>query len=232
MIQIKHQGRTGNLLLQNIGISIIAKKFNKYVGNYSPLQDSDILGLHLYSGDIKDSSILNYYDTDVFDILQSNEMNNGILFDGLFQMRNFVIDYKSEILSHFNLKYENKPNQVFVHVRLGDITHTNPGLEYYRTALNKLNFESGYIASDSPENNIVRSLIQEYNLEFYDNSPIKILEFAKNFDNLVLSKGTFSWWIGLLSKSNNIYYPINDIGWHGDIFVFDDWKALDINNLH
>jgi hypothetical protein len=159
-------------------------------------------------------------------------MNNGILFDGLFQMRNFVIDYKSEILSHFNLKYENKPNQVFVHVRLGDITHTNPGLEYYRTALNKLNFESGYIVSDSPENNIVRSLIQEYNLEFYDNSPIKILEFAKNFDNLVLSKGTFSWWIGLLSKSNNIYYPINDIGWPGDIFVFDDWKALDINNLH
>jgi len=231
MIKIIPQGRTGNLLLQNVGISIIAKKFDFSVENYSHLQNSEEIGLNLYSGNIVNSQFKKYYDSDLSNILQIDRIENGIIFDGLFQQKKFVIDYRLEILSHFNLNYEKYDNQVFVHVRLGDVVHTNPGLNYYQEALNKLSFQSGFISSDSPNHPIVQSLIRDYNLSIYNDSPIKIINFAKNFENLVLSKGTFSWWIGLLSKANNIIYPVNDIGWHGDIFVFEDWKSIDINSL-
>jgi hypothetical protein len=231
MITIKHQGRTGNLLLQNIGVSIIAKKFDMYVQNYSTLQDIEALGLSLFSGNAINQQMKNYYDGDLFELLQSEKVDNGIIFDGLFQLKKFVTEYKSEILSHFDLKYEDKKNQVFVHIRLGDVVHTNPGLKYYQTALNQLKFDSGYISTDTPNHPIVQALMRDYNLEFYNDSPIKTIEFAKNFDNLILSKGTFSWWIGLLSKASNIYYPINDVSWHGDIFVYDSWTPIDINNL-
>jgi hypothetical protein len=231
MITIKHQGRTGNLLLQNIGVSIIAKKFDMCVQNYSTLQDIEALGLSLFSGNVINQQMKNYYDGDLFELLQSEKVDNGIIFDGLFQLKKFVTEYKSEILSHFDLKYEDKKNQVFVHIRLGDVVHTNPGLKYYQTALNQLKFDSGYISTDTPNHPIVQTLMRDYNLEFYNDSPVKTIEFAKNFDNLILSKGTFSWWIGLLSKASNIYYPINDVGWHGDIFVYDSWTPIDINNL-
>ena len=45
MIKIIHQGRTGNQLLQNIGLSILSKKFDLKVLNYSHIPDSEeILG--------------------------------------------------------------------------------------------------------------------------------------------------------------------------------------------
>jgi hypothetical protein len=231
MITIIPQGRTGNKLLQNIGVSIISKKMNLKVSNYNNIVNSDVLGLKLNQGDLVFTEQHRVYDTDLMRVLDDTN-RYGLIYDGLFQLKNFVTNYRDEILSHFNPKYEIINNQVFVHVRLGDVVHTNPGLEYYKNALRQIQFTGGYISSDSPNHPIVQTLIKDFNLKlFSENDPILIIDFAKNFDNLVLSKGTFSWWIGFLSKAKNIIYPINDIGWHGDIFVFEDWKSIDIRNL-
>ena len=43
---------------------------------------------------------------------------------------------------------------VFVHVRLGDVEHFNPGYAYYETCLSSLLFHRGYLASDSPNHPI------------------------------------------------------------------------------
>jgi hypothetical protein len=75
---------------------------------------------------------------------------------------------------------------------------------------------------------IVVKLSEKYNLMPYQDSPVGTINFAKNFDNLVLSEGTFSWWMGFLSKEANIYYPKGKVSWHGDIFVFDEWCGVDI----
>lgn len=232
MIINKYQGRSGNILLQMIGTSIISKKFNLRVEYNQNLSNFKLLGLELNNGTKKLSNFKEYFDTQLMEILNSDSIENGIIYDGTFQVSDFVKKYRMDIINHFNLKYENEGNNdLFVHVRLDDVANHNPGLKYYDTAIESINFNKGYISSDTIDSPLVTSLINKYNLIPYQSSPIETIDFAKNFNNLVLSKGTFSWWIAMLSKSNNIIFSINDIGWYGDIFVFDDWKYLDINKI-
>ena len=151
-----------------------------------------------------------------------------MIYDGTFQVPEFIKEYKNEIISHFSPVHIHIENQVFVHVRLDDVENCNPGINYYRKALNALNCSSGFISSDSPNHFIVRQIIKEFNLQLYINDPISTIDFAKNFESIVLSKGTFSWWIGMLSKSRKIFYPVGDKPWYGNIFVDEDWYGLQI----
>jgi hypothetical protein len=56
-------------------------------------------------------------------------------------------------------------------------------------------------------------------------SPSEVIDFGKNFNNIILSEGTFSWWIGFLSQAETIFCNKRDYFWHGDIFL-DRWKKL------
>jgi len=160
------------------------------------------------------------------ELLNKSNIEENINFDGLFQLKEFVLKYRQDIKSSFDITYEDQnPDNIFIHVRLDDAEHANPGYNYYKKCLENTKFNIGYISSDSSDNYIVDKLINEFNLVLYQNNPIDTINFAKNFSKIILSEGTFSWWIGVLSKANEIYYPKYSEKplWHGDIFVYDDW---------
>jgi hypothetical protein len=62
MIKMNFSGRTGNILLQNIGISIIVSKFNLSVKEFLYIPDSENIGLRLYSGERIEEEILQFTD--------------------------------------------------------------------------------------------------------------------------------------------------------------------------
>jgi len=133
------------------------------------------------------------------------------------------------ISSNPNKNRYNNNNSVFVHVRLGDIVPLgfSVSYDYYDKVLSSLSFESGYISSDSIDDEICQKLIQKYNLTVYDSDELSTIQFAAVNKYLVLSTGTFSWLIGLFGFFSEVYYPKIKVNWHGDIFVFPDWKEVD-----
>ena len=244
MIKInEHYQRTGNSLLQNIGASVLSNKFNLKVQNYPHIPNIELLGLKYNQSGVINENLIKLYDfmdvghveencITLSKLISQNHIDFGLSIDASFQFDEFVLKFRKEILDHFNLDFSNKNDNLFVHVRLGDVTHLNPGLEYYRTAIKSINYTSGFISTDSFQNPIVQSLITEFNLIPYtEHDPVKVLNFAKDFDKLILSKGSFSWWMAFLSKAKKIIFPKNDTSWYGNIFVYDDWEFIDIKTI-
>lgn len=226
MIKCKWQGRLGNVLLQSVGIRLLAIKFNLKVSEYNNQYKFENIGFKKYSGENSFDSTLDIYDNNLLELLNKSHIDTNINFDGLFQLKDFVLKYRYDIKNSFDITYDEQSiDNIFVHVRLDDAQHHNPGYEYYKKCLENTKFNIGYISSDSKDNYIVNKLINEFNLVLYQNNPIDTINFAKNFNKLILSEGTFSWWIGVLSKASEIYYPKYSEKplWHGDIFVYDDW---------
>jgi hypothetical protein len=188
------------------------------------------LRLHESNRVIKE--VTSKYDIDLIDLLklEREEVTQGIEYTGTFQVKEFVLPFRQEIRGHFSLSESRVSSQdFFVHLRLGDAAHVNPGIEYYERAIARVaKSGQGFISSDSPHSSITQQLVNSYNLTFVEMPPMQLLNFARQFQNLVLSNGTFSWWMGFLSNSQNIAYPVGMPAWHGDIFVFDEWTPTRI----
>ena len=156
-------------------------------------------------------------------------------FRDYMQVKDFILNYKEQIKDFFVLNYTPvDPNEVFVAVRLGDATNSRARLPraYYEDALTRLYDEGckgGFITSESINHPDVIYLKDKFGLKSYVNhTPMEKINFAKNFNNLVLSEGSFSFWMGYLSKAQRVY--INDRRhlwcWHEDIFVVPEWRRL------
>ena len=129
---------------------------------------------------------------------------------------------------------ENKEEGIFIHYRLGDIGNSDAAVrvEHFEKAIVSVpNYENlpKYISSDSPHDDRVSRICNNYGFVLHESSPQETIKFGSRFTNKLLSYGTFSWFIGVLGSQNNIILPnSNDYSrWHGDIFVFDDWHELD-----
>jgi hypothetical protein len=230
MIKIVTPGtpRLANWMIINIGISIIAEKYNLKVDNYIWRDQMDELGIKLFDGGLELPITSHLYDNDILPYLiqDDSKLDFGFTFDGHFQMKEFVLKYRTKIQNHFNQITRMNNDSMFVHVRLGDVAHKNPGLNFYETAIKRCKYDVGYISSDDLNHKLVNQLVDKFSLIKYDNSPINTLKFGASCDNLVLSHGTYSWCMGMMSDSNNIMFPTIKSPWHGDIFVYDDWKEI------
>lgn len=227
MVSINYNGRLGYNLFQYVAAFIFAKKFNLSLNTISIDGNSKFPQLN---GSVHVDNKLIVNDSNFLELLNSDTIEpRHYIFNGFFQIKDFVLNYKNEIKSLFDLSYDKiNKDEVFVMYRIGDIEGLRQMLpiEFYQDALSKISPKKGYISSDSPFHPNVIKLSNDFNLTLYQNSPYETIQFAKNFNNLILSEGSFSWWIGLLSDAENIYYNQRERFWHGDIFVFPEWKPL------
>jgi hypothetical protein len=243
-------GRFGNILFVNLVAHYIAT-INNLKMKYREYDKFIELGISLFSNNdyiipniVTKDNLLILDDNNLDDIFSNPELikNKNLIINGYYQtpvvaryIKSIIILNKENIFK--NNKYfsnYNNNNNLFVHVRLGDISNLKcvEKYEYYDKAIGNISFEKGYISSDSINHEIITNLIKKYNLEIFNDNEVNTIHFASTCKNIVLSKGTFSWTIGLIGDVLNnsvIYYPEkinNRVDWHGDIFVFPEWNKI------
>ena len=122
----------------------------------------------------------------------------------------------------------NKNNDLFIHLRLGDVElRTTNIIQYYENIINSIPFDKGYISSDDINHPVFQNLKNNYNLTILNLDEEETIMFGSTCKNIILSGGTFSWLIGFFAFfSKNIYYPNIQNKWYGDIFIFPNWKMI------
>lgn len=230
-----HNGRFGNLFFINMFLNFYSIKFN-LLCSYKYYQKFDSLGIELNVG--TNTYERNFYVTEQnYLMFLNNEITykfkpaNIIIHNNIwFQNKDFCLylqnyfyseDTKNKIIvkNNFKERYNNN-DDLFIHLRLGDVESTTTELfGYYEKLLSSITFTKGYISSDSITNSFCEYLIKKYNLTIINYDEINTIMFASTCNNIVLSGGTFSWMMGFFAfYAKNIYYPKYDKPWFGNIF--------------
>jgi len=232
-------GKLGNRIIINLSVSLIAEKNNLFV-NYCSYDEIKELGIELFIGKniYYDSIELN--NNNYFNIYEQENLIYNLNSDNNYfqtkEITTFIYNYlnsdkiKNNIIDKnpFNNRYNNN-NDLFIHIRLGDVERYNPGLEYYLKVINMISYNDLYISTDTKEHYIIKELINKYpQIKIIEYEPVKTIQFASTCKYLILSHGSFSAIIGYLSFYSDIYYSEyqqNKI-WYGDIFSIDKWNKI------
>lgn len=237
-------GRLGNQIIRNLATSLLAEKHDLQV-TYSSAKDIEQLGIPLYCGsrvfpytaELTDANYFSMYDCPVNSLDRNLDPNNHyfqtkeitrLLYDHLH-----TDAVKSEIMAKnpFKDRY-GKNNDLYIHVRLADVAHFNPGIEYYKRAISFAQFDHLFISSDSPNHSIVtqiRELVPNHTLLNFDE--VRAIQFASTCRYVILSHGSFSAVIGYLAYFADVYYPEYNPTqmWYGDMFSMDKWFRIVVN---
>jgi hypothetical protein len=229
-------GRLGNQIIRNLAVSLVAEKHNLQVDyfNYDLITS---LGIELFTGkntyrNVKELNDDNYFSVYNCDSIDYN-LNPNKHFFQTHDITTFLHRHihsepiKSTIIEKnpFKERY-NANGDVFIHIRLTDTTHHNPGIHYYLNTLKHIAFDKLFISTDEKDHDIVRTIMTQYPtaiLVTYDE--INTFQFASTCKNIILSHGSFSAIIGYLSFFSNIYYPEYEESkiWYGDMFSIENW---------
>jgi hypothetical protein len=100
--------------------------------------------------------------------------------------------------------------------------------------LSQLNFENGYISSDSFDHEICQKLIEKYHLIPIYNDVVETIMFGNTCKYIILTSGTMSWFIGVFAWFSKIYYPNHDLRpkYGPDIYNFSDWTMVNYDDKY
>ncbi|NDB84519.1 MAG: hypothetical protein EB127_17720 [Alphaproteobacteria bacterium] len=236
-------GRFCNHFIRNICVSMIARKHNLFT-TYSYADEIKSLGIELYSGNKKYNQALYLNDINFIDYLYNEPPVNKnflILFHTYFQTKaisNILHNYlhlpeiKTPIINanRFKARY-NSNNDVFIHVRLGDVVNYNPGLAYYEKVIQMISYKNPgdiYISSDSIDHITCKLLISKNRAKPIEYDYLDTIRFGSTCKYVILSHGSFSATIGNLAYYSDIYYPKYDPRkiWYGDMFTGNGWNEV------
>ena len=236
-----------NCLIRNICVSLLAEAMDLRV-HYAYWSESDKLGIPLFSGNNiypPDKNIIinddNWMDT--FTKIRTLSLGNLVFDEKQMFFQNKSISHflythyfrndgiKNNIIERniFKSRYKTN-NDIFIHVRLGDITdkHSLP-LSYYVQAIQqKSEYGAIFIGSDSPDHFICQQLITIFERSsLFLQDEVSTIQFASTCKTVILSHGTFSAMIGYLAYDSDVYYPqYLKTPWHGDILSIDGWNCI------
>ena len=215
MIKIQYQGRLGNRMIQYASAHLFACKTGVQLDpNSARLDFIKTFNIRVPQGTVFEEFI-DINESNYFQYLNNTKENTGYNITGYHQTSEFLCDHRDFILNLYKCDIQCDSihkNDCFVHARIGDLLNNpNRNMAYFQpdyleqqleTARNT--FNTVYISSDSIDYSPLVQLINKYELTIYQSDPLDTILFAKNFDNLILSAGSFSYWMAYISEANNI----------------------------
>jgi len=239
---INGAGRLCNHIFRNIAVSMIATKFNLYVtyGYHDKIQE---LGITLFSGTNCFNKNITLCDDNFFDVLNATELKENLIVNGFYQTKSIsqsIFNYlrkeniKKQIIlkNPFKSRYSNN-NDCFIHIRLTDVSHFNPGIAYYLEALSATSFDNLYIGTDEPNHSIITEIKKHYSnliVLYYDE--VNTIQFGSTCKHVILSHGSFSATIGYLAFFSQIFFPEYESNkeWYGDMFSISEFREISFVN--
>lgn len=233
-----NNGRLGNQIIRNLAVSLLAEKHNLKV-NYHNEHLIKQLGIELFSGINSHDHIQSLTDDNYFAVYNGELNCNLNPNKNYFQTKeiiNFLHNHlnqdkiRTKIVDNnpFKDRYANN-NDLFVHVRLTDVAHFNPGMKYYVNAIKNVKFDNLYISTDDKTHHIITQICKLYPCaKLIRSDEITTIQFASTCKHIILSHGSFSAVIGYLSFFSNVYYPEYELNkmWYGDMFSIENWTKL------
>ena len=231
-----YNGRFCNQLFRNLVVNFIAEKANLYV-NYSNYDKIKSLGIDLFIGKIKYNNFKKLSENNFFDIFSKDinfNLNANEDFYQTFEISNKIYQYlnstyiKDKIIKNneYKERYQNN-NDIFIHIRLGDVENLNPGIDFYLKCIDMLKFENIFIASDDLNNKIIKLILNKYpSTTLINYNEVKTIKFGSTCKNIILTQGTFSAIIGYLGFYSKVFYPDLKKKYCGDIFSIKDWNCV------
>jgi hypothetical protein len=224
-----------------LACSLISEKFDLYT-EYSSHEIIKKLGINLYIGKNKYHNTISLNESNYFDILDKTTLNSNITASDYFQTKqitNCIYRYlhnksvKSGVIetNPFKERYS-KNNDIYIHIRLGDVSHLSPGLAYFVKAIELIeNYSNIYVSTDEMGHDVIKRFVEKFpNTKFLEYDEIQTIQFASTCKHVILSHGSFSAIIGYLSYYSSVIYPDYRLAskyiWFGDMFSIDGWNKL------
>lgn len=215
MITVEYRGRLGNNLIQYAAANLFAETTGIQLDpDAARLHFVKKFNIHPPKGKVfKDFIGIN--ESNYFKYLRNPMENTGYNIKGFHQTSELLCNHRDFILNLYKCDIQRNRinhNDCFVHARIGDLLNNpNRNMAYFKpdylerqlqTARSA--FSTVYISSDTIDYPPLVELIYKYDLTIYQSDPLETILFAKNFNNLILSAGSFSYWMAYLSEANNI----------------------------
>lgn len=224
----------GNYIIIYLLSQFFAEKYNlvseEFPHNQYNLKND--FNINYFCGEkfFKEEILIN--DDNVLDLLSCDIIEKKIILQGGFFQKKEIFSnsvFSEKVQKYIKpIKINDIKHDLFVHVRLGDVKNSKSlPYEYYKNQIKKINFNRGAISSDSLNDDLVKKLSKEFNLEFFENSPEYVIRYASQCKKIVLSSGSFSFLIGFFASNDSIkYYITNSVQeqkfnispWCGDFF--------------
>jgi len=235
-----NNGRFCNQLIRNIAFSFVAKKHNLHVTYYNKDKISS-LGIDLFCGENAYDNTVQIKNDNYFDILEMDKIDYNLdpnedyfqcqnIVDTVFDfIRSDVVKEKIISMNPFRERYRNN-NDVFIHIRLGDVPYHNPGLAYYLHCLSLIEFDNLYVATDSMHHPIIYKLHKKYRqMKLIDYDEVGTIQFGSTCKHIILSHGSFSAVIGYLGFFSDVWFLNKKLTWCPiDMFLDRGWNAIEM----
>ena len=213
MITYSAGGRLGNQLFQYVSARLVAEKNNLQLMTEYKWNDTITVTKPKDGEAYRDGPITIVENENTPDILEMKYGKHHYHFQGYWQRAEYYLPNREKILGYFNEKAtkDTDKTNIIMHIRLDDYKRFGKGgtvldPKYYADCLDRENYKTLFIVSDSPDDKYLESFAK-YKPTIVSGTEKFNFWFLASFDRIICGNSTFSWWAAFLSNATKIYTP-------------------------